>query len=204
LDARVENGELAVARASLVDYDAKELGVLWPALAALVGVTLDRRGTSRLAMFTIEGRAGGRIQLSGRNEVVLHAGSLRLRRSSEGRTEEASELADGVVIGSFRFHVASVDAGDDPWLAELPADRRLTARGWHPGDRMQARGAEGQRRVKRLLREAGIDAGARRGWPVVLADDEIVWIPGVRRARAATVRPGGPIVRVLCERILDR
>ena len=36
--------------------------------------------------------------------------------------------------------------------------------------------------------------------PVVLADDEIVWIPGVRRVRAAPERSGRPMIRYICER----
>jgi tRNA(Ile)-lysidine synthase len=46
-------------------------------------------------------------------------------------------------------------------------------------------GAAVPRRVKGLFRDAGVDAPRRRGWPVVLADDEIVWIPGVRRSAAS-------------------
>ena len=55
--------------------------------------------------------------------------------------------------------------------------------------------------MKRLLREAGIDAGIRPGWPVVLSGDEIVWVPGVRRGTAATVRSGRPVAVYRCERI---
>ena len=204
VDVRFENGELVVARDSLVRYDAQELAVLWPVLAARSGVALDRRGTRRLSAFTKEGSNGRRIQLSGGHEVVLHAGELRLRRATTPAIGAAREIEEGLVVGSFRFRILSAVGSADAWVAELPADRRLTARPWHAGDRMKPAGAESPRRIKRLLREAGIDAAARRGWPVVLADDEIVWVPGVGRALAATVRPGRPVVRVLCERIIDR
>jgi tRNA(Ile)-lysidine synthase len=65
-------------------------------------------------------------------------------------------------------------------------------------------GADVPRRVKGLLRDAGIDAGRRAGWPVVLAGEEIVWIPGVRRSLAATARSGRPVVRYFCEPLDDR
>jgi tRNA(Ile)-lysidine synthase len=65
---------------------------------------------------------------------------------------------------------------------------------------MTPHGAAAPRRVKGLLRDAGIDAASRAGWPVVLAGDEIVWIPGVRRSSAATVRSGRPVVLYQCER----
>jgi hypothetical protein len=39
---------------------------------------------------------------------------------------------------------------------------------------------------------------------VVLVDGEIVWIPGVRRSDAATVRPGEPGLSYVCESIHTR
>lgn len=60
----------AVAVSDLAGYDAHTLAALWPVLAARAGVTLDRRGTSRLAAFTIRGKVGGVIQLSGGIEVL--------------------------------------------------------------------------------------------------------------------------------------
>ena len=65
---------------------------------------------------------------------------------------------------------------------------------------MRAEGASSARRVKRFLSDAGIAGPDRIGWPVVLVDGEIVWIPGVRRSDAATDRSGRPVLRYLCER----
>jgi len=65
------DGALAsVAAADLAKYDGATLAVIWPVLAARAGVTLDRRGTCRLAQFTTHGRVGGVIQLSGGVEVA--------------------------------------------------------------------------------------------------------------------------------------
>ena len=65
---------------------------------------------------------------------------------------------------------------------------------------MRPAGSETIRRVKGLLRDAGIAGPDRAGWPVVLADGEIVWIPGVRRSDAATERSGRPREWFICER----
>jgi tRNA(Ile)-lysidine synthase len=61
------------------------------------------------------------------------------------------------------------------------------------------------RRVKRLFADAGIAGMDRAGWPVVLADGEIVWIPGVRRADAASITStsSGRWLRYVCERNVD-
>jgi tRNA(Ile)-lysidine synthetase-like protein len=108
-------------------------------------------------------------------------------------------LSAGVQVGGFRF-----DARDEEvvslWSAKLPAGKTLTVRAWHSGDRMVPAGGD-ERRVKGLLRDAGVDAVSRGTWPVVLADDEIVWVPGVRRSSAASARSGRPVVTYHCERI---
>ena len=60
----------AVAVSDLAGYDAASLAIIWPAIAARAGVTLDWRGTSRVVAFTTGGRVGSSIQLSGGVEVV--------------------------------------------------------------------------------------------------------------------------------------
>jgi tRNA(Ile)-lysidine synthase len=195
----IENGTLIVAREALLQYDSQGLALLWPALAARVGVTLDRRGTARLAAFTIEGRSGGRVQLSGGVEVVRHREELRMRPVVPAAQGPVRPLVAGTMIGGWRFVTEGREQG--LWSAELPADQKLYVRCWTQGDRMIPLGEDAPRRLKGLFRDAGVDAAARRGWPVVLADGEIVWVPGVRRSPAAAVRSGRPVVRFTCERV---
>ena len=64
-------GGAIVDRGALRGLAAADLATLWPALAARASLTLDRRGTERLARFTETGSTGGRVQLSGKVEVVL-------------------------------------------------------------------------------------------------------------------------------------
>jgi tRNA(Ile)-lysidine synthase len=60
---------LVVPSGSLELLPADALALLWPAIAARAGVTLDWRGTERLVAFTLSGRPGGKIPLSGGAEV---------------------------------------------------------------------------------------------------------------------------------------
>lgn len=82
-----ETGVLRIARGALAGYDAEALAVLWPALAARINVIMDRRGTQRLSQFTIMGRVGGSIQVSGGVEVVMSDDHLLLRRWDASRVE---------------------------------------------------------------------------------------------------------------------
>ncbi len=192
-------GCLAVATAQLAGYSRESLASLWPALAARVGVVLDRRGTERLAAFTIDGQVGARVQVSGGWELHRGHDQLELRRPPPPTTE-AKRLrgAEPVRLGAWRFTRGSV-RGDDPWTAALPVDAESVVRSWQPGDRMIAAGARSPRRVKRFLSEARITGPHRSQWPVVVSDGVVVWIPGVRRSDAATARPGRSEVSYECE-----
>jgi tRNA(Ile)-lysidine synthase len=81
-----QDGGLRVSRSSLKGLDADCLRVLWPAIAARASVVMDRRGTHRLAEFTIKGLNGGAIQLSGGVEILMRRDYMLLRR---WRTEPA-------------------------------------------------------------------------------------------------------------------
>ena len=61
---------------------AGSLAVLWPAIAARAGVALDWRGTERIVAFTLAGRPGGKIPLSGGAELSRTASTFVLRAST--------------------------------------------------------------------------------------------------------------------------
>jgi len=197
-------GALRVAAASLAGYDRESLQVMWPALVARAGARLDRRGTLRLAEFTMSCDRGT-IPLSGGWEVVRSRDAFELRRVARMETGERP-LAGVTEVGGFRFHPVTAVADAriaDPWWAALPAGVPLIVRAWRAGDRMRAAGSAAPRRIKRFLSDARIAGPERTGWPVVVAAGEVVWIPGVRRSDAATVRSGRPSVCFQCDR-LDR
>lgn len=202
--ARVHRNAVHVATAALAGYDSTALSALWPALAGRVGAVLDWRGTQRLAAFSRTSRTGARMQLSGGWEVVRRRDELVLHRAGDVLAEDdAMELIGELRFGNWYFRVADPGTPDDSaWVSTLPGDRTLKVRAWRAGDRLARGGESGApRRVKRFFGEAGIAGPDRRGWPVVLADEEIVWIPGVRRSDAATVRSGRPVVLYACDRI---
>lgn len=208
LSHRTPDGRLVIAAADLAGYDGDALAALWPALAARLGLALDRRGTSRAAAFTMRARTGGTVPLSGGFDLVRRPRDFVLQRTAPASVEDddvgagARALAPGLTVGGWRFRRARRDERqEDAWQAELPADQALSVRAWRAGDRMRVRDGGPARRVKRFFGDARVPGMDRAGWPVVLAGGEIVWIPGVRRADAATDRSGRPGVRYLCERI---
>lgn len=202
-------GALSVAAPDLAGYDSEALAVLWPALASRMGLALDARGTRRLSKFTIDATVGAVMPLSGGWEVMRRRDSFELRRTRLRDAAPSAQVPTGGALHWGRWHfqprtsvheVEVVQAGHlrSPWEASLPTDRPITVRAWQPGDRLWM-GAGRRRRVKRFLAEAGVDGTERQGWPVVLAGDEVIWIPGVRRSDAATERSGRPGVLYHCD-----
>ena len=177
---------------------AGEVATLWPAVAALAGARLDRRGIARLVEFTAAARVGARVEVAGGWEVVRSRDALQLRASGEVAPEARPLRPIGAHFGDWSI-VPCRSVGADSWSAWLPGDRPMTVRAWRPGDVMTPRAGARPRKVKHLLSRAGVTGHERARWPVVIAGDEIVWIPGVRRTDAATARSGGPVLPFACE-----
>jgi tRNA(Ile)-lysidine synthase len=204
-------------RTSQVVIDATALGdlpddsvrLLLPSLLGRAGITLDRRGLVRLAS-VVRSTPGSRGQLSGgyesirsRSEVTVlkpssgDAGVLRLRESGETR------------FGDFRFRAepgANIPQGAEgstnPWRISIPKSAQPVVRQWHPGDRLTTDLMGGRRRVKRFFSDAGVVGPLRAGWPVVLCNDDVVWIPGIKTSQAA-IPDEARMVHYICEKIRD-
>ena len=203
-------------RASRVVIDATALGdlpddslrLLLPSLLARAGITLDRRGLVRLAS-VVRGEPGSRGQLSGGFEAVRSRSDVTVQRPSSGdasvlRLRESGETR----FGDFRFRadpVANIPEGDgsmDPWRIYIPRSAQPVVRQWHPGDRLTTDLMGGRRRVKRFFSDAGVVGPLRAGWPVVLCDEDVVWIPGIKTSQAA-IPHEGRMVHYICEKIRD-
>ena len=70
---------LFVTGDAFAPYDERALSILWPALAARAGITLDRRGTERLTQFGRHKRAPGRVDIAGGHVVVRHRHAYEVR-----------------------------------------------------------------------------------------------------------------------------
>ena len=74
---------------------------------------------------------------------------------------------------------------DEKGIGRYPAIR---VRPWRKADRMAPFGMEGKRKlVSDLLTEAKITGERRKNYPVVELDDDILWLPGIRRCDYARV-----------------
>jgi tRNA(Ile)-lysidine synthase len=189
-------GEVIVDAAALGELDDEGRRLIWPSIAALAGCQVDRRGIVRLADLTNR-PIGAVVQVSGGFEAGRGRTEIALRfRSSRDRQTPAS-IRRGAEFGNFRFTVLPLptlaavpgepaERDRDPWRIRLDDSLEPVVREWVPGDRLTLDSHGSRRRVKRFLAEAGIPGPDRAGWPVVVVDGDVVWIPGVRAGVQST------------------
>lgn len=200
-------GALLTARtAQLSDYPDTSLHLLLPALASYAGITLDRRGIHRLT-YLIRSRPGTRAQISGGVEAVRSGNELMIMKRARRESGQVKLRDSGETrFSDFRFNAepaASFPAAEaNAWRIDIPRSAQTIVRQWHPGDRLTIDLKGRRRRVKRFFADAGIVGPLRTGWPVVVCDGELIWIPGIR-ASQNVVRQEGRMVRYTCERIRD-
>lgn len=187
--------------------------VLWPAICARVGVTLDANGTRAAVRFTTSGRRGTHITLAGGATVARRRDGrgdvFEVRRASGRETGWPTYIGVAEALparcGRWRFRRLGVEPlAKDAWCIGLPAGTPVVVRPWQCGDRIRTAGAPAGRRVTRYFTESRVPVLDRPSWPVLLADGEPMWIPGVCRGLAAPIRPGRPeLIWYRCEREFD-
>ena len=104
-----------------------------------------------------------------------------------------AELPDGTRVIAEKVQAQSGDAvPTDGQTVELDArdlPSTLQVRLPRAGDRFHALGAPGQRELSRFLADTGMPLAERRRQPLVLADEELIWVAGVRPCESRRIRP---------------
>ena len=197
--AETEEGGLVLSRAAL--------GALRPAIGeevlrqALISLG-ERRPLRAWALRTL------RMSLDVTSLTPIKLGGVwlevsgdrvRLSRATEEALSEGSLPVPGSILlpqAGFRLEAREFDRPHpyrppvDPWTVAFDRDTLppvLTIRSRLPGDRFHPFGAPGAKRLKTFLIDAKIPRWRRDRLPLLLADDEIAWVVGVRRGAVAPV-----------------
>jgi len=99
---------------------------------------------------------------------------------------------------------AEIATLSDPDHCSFDAEKMsfpLILRPPQPGDTFKPWGFSGTRKLKKVLIDYKIPLRLRERWPLLVKDDEILWIPGIRRSSLARVGPH--TARVLEVRIVE-
>lgn len=154
---------------------------------------------------------GGSVDLGGGDSFRIESGRIGVAASGEriGTSPVANLDLPGTT--SWRGWQLAVRLADPPFepagsdVAMLDLDvvgGRLTVRAWLPGDRIQPLGMEGSKTLQDLFTDSRVERSRRRQIPVLLRDDEVVWVAGIavahrfrltgktKRAVVVTATPG--------------
>lgn len=203
LEFRAKRGSVEVARAPLQRYDKTLSEALLRALARDVGCVVGPRRAALLRRFVCRSSSGRVMQLGAGFEAELAFDRLRIVLVS-GR----SATAGGVVCGAEPEGVVRWHGWELAWRPDRAgrATRRSLVswftpgegifRGAAEGDRIAPLGGVGRRKVRRLLMESRVPFAERAGYPVLVRDDDVLWIPGVCRSRLDVPQAGGSAMRL--------
>jgi tRNA(Ile)-lysidine synthase len=203
--ARQLREEAAVLDAAVADalevlgggpaVSASELVRLQPAVRRLVLRELAERAGGSLAVGDTErilelgGRGSKSLDLGGGLRVVVEYGTLRFTRLGEQPAPDPVSLP---VPGRARFGDWEVEAAPgvagDVSVAGVAAP--LTVRAWRQGDRMRPLGLGGTKSLQDLFTDRKVPRALRHTLPVVVSEDEIVWVAGVAVDERFAAREG--------------
>ena len=149
----------ALARLALVEMAGAPIGARVPEILAL-----SRSGTQTL-------------DLGGGLRAVAEYGRLRFDHGPAAPPAAAVLPVPGAVAyGAGRL---TCEEADDGAFDADALGARLDVRPWRAGDRMRPVGAGGSRTLQDLFTDCKVPRERRASVPVVVAGDEIAWVPGV-------------------------
>ena len=96
-----------------------------------------------------------------------------LLRLSDRFAFTANQTDKGVVL-------TETVSGKSETFSSLPDT--LHIRSWRPGDRMIPFGAHTPKKLQDIFSDAKVPRHLRQSYPLILADDTIIWLPTIRRA----------------------
>jgi tRNA(Ile)-lysidine synthase len=163
---------------------ASTLGRQRPAVRRLVLRRLAEQAGGELRagdaerILSLGGRGSKSLDLGGGLKAVVEYGTLRFTRAPEEAVPDPVPLT---VPGRARFGSWEVEAtpGAPGDVTVAGVSGPLTVRAWREGDRMRPAGLGGTKTLQDLFTDRKVPRALRHTLPVVVSDDQIVWVAGV-------------------------
>ncbi len=123
-----------------------------------------------------EGSRARKAELPGHITVERSLREIRLTRSAGPPDPPAGPVYEFVLPGEIRAPEYGVCLRGE---AESIAAQSAVLRPWRAGDRVTLRHSRGPKKVAEVLDRLHVMGAARRNWPVVESQGEVVWMRGV-------------------------
>jgi tRNA(Ile)-lysidine synthase len=201
LAPEAEPAGASVVAPVLAGYDSQLARAVLRGLARRAGCPLGPARAARVVAWLPGAASGASLPLGGDWLAEVAFGRLRVVRRpaapppAEALAGGAGELAWGAWRLAWRTEPAPGAQPRDGWTAwVIPG--AVTLRAPAPGDRLHPLGGTGRRLVVREMQDRKVPRSHRAGWPVLVRNDELLWVPGVCRAAAALPPRGTDALRV--------
>ena len=176
-----------------IDYETVERALDFVASPTQTG-QMDLAAGLRLAI------DGGRLWLAGWGTSLPDAGAPQLGSAESldlvvpGETRLTSQwVFCAEILPTDEVRIAQAQANSDPFQAWLDLERLsqpFLIRARLPGERFRPLGMGGHSlKLSDFMVNVGLPRRLRDHWPLLVAGDEIAWVPGYRIAETAAVRP---------------
>ncbi len=123
-----------------------------------------------------EGSRARKAELPGHITVERSPREIRLTRRAVPPAAPAGPAYEFILPGEIRAPEYGVCVRGE---AEAIASQSAVLRPWRAGDRVTLRHSRGPKKVAEVLDRLHVMGAARRNWPVVESEGEIVWMRGV-------------------------
>jgi tRNA(Ile)-lysidine synthase len=139
----------------------------------------------------------------GHDELIFVTPDLR-QTEHDGDYEYDILIPGRATVGELNslFDVVLISAADaagnnsDQLLDAQSLARSLRVRNWRPGDRFWPAHTKSPKKVKELLQELHVTQTERKLWPVVVSNNEIVWMRGFPTPAKFQPQPGRDAVLI--------
>ena len=202
LDPRREQEGISVAALPLGTYDSALAQTVLIAAARRAGFPMGAGRAARVLRLVAGGVSGREIPLGVGWRAELVFDRLRIVRG-------ADTIAAGALALEGRSGQQLWGEWRVSWRPETAPDRQeragrtawfdsgaLVVRPFAAGDKVRPLAGAGRRPVVRCFQEARVPRRNRGDWPVIAAQDLVVWIPGVCRSDALLPLAGAEALRV--------
>jgi len=116
---------------------------------------------------------------------------------SPGKTVRRPDLGWEISLSPPESWVTGRALPPDRWTAVFDAGQlpcKLVVRSVRPGDRLRPLGLGGTQKLQDVLVNAKVPRSERPGLPLLAAETDVLWVPGLSRSVTATLAPATTVV----------
>ena len=164
---------------SMINFNNPELISSFSIIAKLLGMSgMESKDIDKIKEVIA---SGNQVSFYG-NWFCLKSSSLLIFINKHLWCEQTSQ--DKLSYGYLNLVKVQKVTSHNRWNLAIPArSKNISTRTLENGDKIRANGTD--QKVSEVMRSFGIKGLMKEVWPMMIFDDEIIWLPGIRKSDAA-------------------